>query len=58
MALTARTRARKKSKIDIAHRAGIHGIPSIWLIGPDGKVVDKQMRGEQTVQAMEAALIR
>ena len=26
---------------------GVQGIPSIWLIGPDGKVVAKDLRGEK-----------
>ncbi len=35
---------------------GIKGIPSIWLIGPDGKVVAKNLRGERTTEAIEKAL--
>ena len=26
---------------------GVNGIPSIWLIGPDGKVIAKNLRGSQ-----------
>jgi hypothetical protein len=32
---------------------GVRGIPSIWLIGPDGKVLAKDLRGEGVKQAIE-----
>ena len=35
---------------------GIRGIPSIWLIGPDGKVVARDLRGMALREAVEAAL--
>ncbi|MGE5611870.1 MAG: carboxypeptidase regulatory-like domain-containing protein [Bacillota bacterium] len=35
---------------------GVKSIPSLWLIGPDGKVVAKDLRGEQIRTAVEAAL--
>ena len=35
---------------------GVEGIPSIWLIGPDGKVVAKNLRGARIHKAVETAL--
>lgn len=35
---------------------GIRGIPSIWLIGPDGKIVARDLRGEALREAVRAAL--
>jgi thiol-disulfide isomerase/thioredoxin len=35
---------------------GVHGIPSIWLIGPDGKVVAKGLRGDAIKEAVAEAL--
>lgn len=35
---------------------GVRGIPSIWLIGPDGKVIAKNLRGEKIMTATTAAL--
>jgi thiol-disulfide isomerase/thioredoxin len=35
---------------------GVRGIPSIWLIGPDGKVLEKDLRGEAVKQAIERHL--
>lgn len=32
---------------------GVQGIPSIWLIGPDGKVVAKDLRGEKMKETVE-----
>ena len=32
------------------------GIPAIWLIGPDGKVVAKDLRGKGIKQAVARAL--
>jgi thiol-disulfide isomerase/thioredoxin len=37
---------------------GVQGIPSIWLIGPDGKVLAKDLRGESIKAAVAAALGR
>jgi peroxiredoxin len=34
----------------------VHGIPSIWLIGPDGKVIAKDLRGPAIRAAVESAL--
>ena len=33
------------SKATLPNDYGVHGIPSIWLIGPDGKVLAKDLRG-------------
>lgn len=35
---------------------GVDGIPSIWLIGPDGKVIAKELRGEEIIKAVKEAL--
>jgi thiol-disulfide isomerase/thioredoxin len=35
---------------------GVRGIPSIWLIGPDGKVIARDLRGEAIKSAVAAAL--
>lgn len=35
---------------------GVRGIPSIWLIGPDGKVVAKELRGDGIKLAVGQAL--
>lgn len=37
---------------------GVRGIPSIWLIGPDGKVINKDLRGGNMVDRVRAALDR
>jgi hypothetical protein len=34
----------------------VHGIPSIWLIGPDGKVIAKDLRGPAIKTAVANAL--
>jgi len=34
----------------------VHGIPSIWLIGPDGKVLAKDLRGDAIQTAIRAAI--
>jgi hypothetical protein len=43
---------------DVPERYGEWGIPSIWLIGPDGKVVARDLRGEGIKKAVGAALGR
>ncbi len=35
---------------------GVRGIPSIWLIGPDGKIIAKGLRGDGIRAAVEKAL--
>jgi len=35
---------------------GVNAIPSIWLIGPDGRVLAKDLRGTAVSQAIEKAL--
>jgi peroxiredoxin len=37
---------------------GVRGIPSIWLIGPDGKVIAKDLRGQQIQSTVADALRR
>jgi hypothetical protein len=34
----------------------VRGIPSIWLIGPDGKVIAKDLRGAQIKTTVATAL--
>jgi len=34
----------------------VSGIPAIWLIGPDGKVVAKDLRGKSIRKAIATAL--
>ncbi len=35
---------------------GVRGIPSIWLIGPDGRVLDRDLRGDAIKNAVAKAL--
>jgi RNA polymerase sigma factor (sigma-70 family) len=37
---------------------GVRGIPSIWLIGPDGNVIARDLRGSQIKKAVAEALVR
>jgi thiol-disulfide isomerase/thioredoxin len=39
-----------------ARAYGVVGIPSIWLIGPDGKVVARDLRGEALREAVRKAV--
>lgn len=39
-----------------ARAYGVNGIPSIWLIGPDGKVVARDLRGEDLRNAVKEAV--
>ena len=43
-------------KDTVTKKYGVHGIPSIFLIGPDGKVLDDGLRGDGIMQAVSAAL--
>ena len=43
-------------KDEVTKKYGVRGIPSIWLIGPDGKVVAKDLRGEAISEAVKKAL--
>jgi thiol-disulfide isomerase/thioredoxin len=40
----------------IAQAYGVQGIPSVWLIGPDGKVIAKGLAGDGIKAAVQAAL--
>jgi len=44
------------SKSDVPERFGVQGIPAIFLIGPDGKIVAKDLRGEAIKSAVQVAL--
>ena len=35
---------------------GVAGLPSLWLIGPDGKIIAKDIRGEAVTKALVGAL--
>ena len=43
-------------KDKVTKKYGVRGIPSIWLIGPDGKVVQSDLRGDGILQAVSAVL--
>ena len=43
-------------KDEVTKKYGVRGIPSIWLIGPDGKVVAKGLRGEGILEAVKSVL--
>lgn len=43
-------------KDEVTKLYGVGGIPSIWLIGPDGKVVANGLRGEAIMAAVSEAL--
>jgi peroxiredoxin len=44
------------SKSEIPERFGVEGIPAIFLIGPDGKIIAKDLRGEEIKAAVARAL--
>jgi peroxiredoxin len=46
------------SNTDVPKRYGVMGIPSILLIGPDGKVIATNLRGEQIREQVKRALQR
>ena len=43
-------------KDEVTKKYGVTGIPSIWLIDPDGKVVASRLRGDGIMQAVSSAL--
>jgi RNA polymerase sigma factor (sigma-70 family) len=43
---------------DLLDKYALRDVPSIWLIGPDGTVLAKDLRGEAIEQAVAAALAR
>jgi len=44
------------SASDVPDRYGVEGIPAIFLIGPDGKIVDRELRGPGIGEAIKRAL--
>jgi peroxiredoxin len=46
------------SKTGLPSRYGVQGIPSIFLLGPDGKILAKDLRGEEIKSAVEHALAK
>ena len=46
------------SKSDVPERFGVEGIPAIFLIGPDGKIIARDLRGAAIKTAVANALPR
>lgn len=46
------------SKTDLPSQYGVEGIPSLFLIGPDGKIVAKGMRGANIKATVKSALAK
>jgi peroxiredoxin/uncharacterized GH25 family protein/protocatechuate 3,4-dioxygenase beta subunit len=46
------------SQAQVTKDYGVRGIPSIWLIGPDGKVLAKDLRGDAMKETVGDALKR
>jgi thiol-disulfide isomerase/thioredoxin/protocatechuate 3,4-dioxygenase beta subunit len=40
----------------VASDYGVRGIPAIWLIGPDGKIIGNRLRSHNTFEAVRKAL--
>jgi len=46
------------SKADLPSKYGVEGFPSIFLIGPDGKIIAKDLRGESIKTTVERTLAK
>jgi peroxiredoxin/protocatechuate 3,4-dioxygenase beta subunit len=44
------------SQTDVPNQYGVDGIPAIFLIGPDGKIVERGLRGPAIGEALKKAL--
>ena len=44
------------AKTDVPKQFGVEGIPSIFLIGPDGKILQSNLRGSGIHSTVAAAL--
>ena len=44
------------SDSEVPKQYGVRGIPSIWLIGPDGKIVARDLRGQRLREAVKQAV--
>lgn len=44
------------SETDVLDNYGVRGIPSVFLVGPDGKVVAKNLRGDRVAEVVAKAL--
>ena len=44
------------TQIPLPDTYGVSGIPAVFLIGPDGKVIARNLRGEAIESAVEKAL--
>jgi hypothetical protein len=42
--------------LDLPNKYGVNGIPAIFLIGPDGKIIAKELRGDDIKHAVETAV--
>jgi peroxiredoxin len=49
---------RDWSKTTLPGEYGVRTLPSVWLIGPDGKVFAKDLKGEKIKSAVEKVLSR
>ncbi len=43
-------------KNDASTLYGVRGIPANFLLDPDGKIIDKNLRGDKLVEALEKYL--
>jgi peroxiredoxin len=50
--------AEGADKGPLAQAYGVSGIPAIFLIGPDGKVIAKDLRGEKLYEAIATEIAR
>ncbi len=48
--------AGKADKGPLAERYGVGGIPATFLIGPDGKLVAKDLRGEKLIETVRTEI--
>ncbi len=48
--------AEKADKGPLAERYGVGGIPATFLIGPDGKLVAKDLRGEKLIETVRTEI--
>ncbi len=46
------------SRTDLPDRFGVEGIPAIFLLGPDGKIIAWDLRGKAIKATMDRVLTR
>jgi hypothetical protein len=44
------------SQSTLPARYGVEGIPATFLIDPEGKIIEKNLRGERLITALEEVL--